>query len=89
MVRGWLKKTCQASLQLALSVCRHDLEGRLLVASTIESYLNGVKLFLEHGEIGCPFPGRLTIDPRMFAQVGFRLQEDLANRVEGLIGYLE
>ena len=47
MAQDWSKKTGQVALQSALRRYRRYLEDRMLAASTIESYLNRVKLFLE------------------------------------------
>jgi len=47
MAQDWSKKTGQVALQPALRRYRRYLEDHMLTASTIESYLNRVKLFLE------------------------------------------
>jgi hypothetical protein len=47
MAQDWSKKTGQVALQPSLRRYRRYLEDHMLAASTIESYLNRVKLFLE------------------------------------------
>ncbi len=47
IVRDWTRKAGQKDMQPALRKCNPYLEDRMLFASTITSYLNRVKLFLE------------------------------------------
>lgn len=54
MAQDWSKKTGQVAVQPALRRYRRYLEDRMLAASTIESYSNRVKLFLEWAETDAP-----------------------------------
>jgi len=47
MAQDWCKKAGQFDVQPALRRYRRFLEDRMLAASTIENYSNGVKPFLE------------------------------------------
>ena len=54
MAQDWSKKTGQVALQPALRRYRRNLEDHMLAASTIEGYLNRVKLFLEWSGTNAP-----------------------------------
>jgi hypothetical protein len=54
MAGNWSRKANKIALQPALRRYRPYLEDRILAASTNESYLNKVKLFLDRGETDTP-----------------------------------
>ena len=61
--KSWSKKT--GTIQPALVRYRRFLEDRMLAASTIESYLNRVKLFLQWAETDSP----LTIQFESYREI--------------------
>ena len=54
MAGNWSRRNGQKDVQPALQKYRRYLEDRMLAASTIESYLNRVKLFLLWAETDAP-----------------------------------
>jgi len=54
MAQDWSRRAGQKDLQPALRKYSRYLEDRMLSASTIESYLNRVKLFLEWAQTDTP-----------------------------------
>jgi hypothetical protein len=52
--KDWPKKSSMVDLQPVLRRYQRYLEDRMLAASTIESYMNRVKLFLEGAKTDTP-----------------------------------
>ena len=58
IAKNWVEEDKIAQIQPALRRYRRYLEDRRLAASTIESYLGRLKLFLQWAETDAPTPGQ-------------------------------